>query len=228
MGVGGLLMEIASRPQPREGADAVVKPGAPRKIAALILAAGQGRRMGGPHKLLATIDGKPLVRLVAEAALGSKASAVTVVTGHMEDKVKSALTGLTVDFVHNAEFAEGLSTSLKAGLASLPPDVDGAVVLLADMPKVTAAMIDRLVGGFDPESGALLVVPTFEGKRGNPVLWDRRFFIEMMALAGDVGARHLIGEHAEQVAEVEAGDAGILIDVDTPEAYRELTRQPVA
>jgi molybdenum cofactor cytidylyltransferase len=81
---------------------------------------------------------------------------------------------------------------------------------------------------FNPTEGRTIIVPTFEGKRGNPVLWDRRFFPEMMALPGDVGARHLIGEHAEQVAEVEAGDAGILIDVDTPEAYRELTKQPVA
>jgi molybdenum cofactor cytidylyltransferase len=217
LGVGGLLMEIVSRPQPREGGDAAAAPDAPKKVAALILAAGQGRRMGGPHKLLATIAGKPLVRLVAEAALGSRAASVTVVTGHMEGRVREALKGLKVGFVHNGDYAEGLSTSLRAGLAGLPPDIDGAVVLLADMPKITAETIDRLIAGFAPESGGLIVVPTFEGKRGNPVVWSSRFFPELMAVHGDTGGRHLIGEHPEAVAEIELGPA-VALDIDTPEA----------
>ena len=95
--------------------------------------------------------------------------------------------------VHNPDFAEGLSTSLKAGLAAVPDDVDGAIVCLGDMPQVGAPLIDRLIAAFDPERGALVVVPTIDGKRGNPVVWSRRFFPELMALEGDVGARHLIG-----------------------------------
>ncbi len=216
LGVGGLLMEIVSRPQPREGGEAVPQRAA-KKVAALILAAGQGRRMGGPHKLLATIGGEPLVRQVAEAALGSKASGVTVVIGHLADKLKAALTGLNVGFIHNPDYAEGLSTSLRAGLASLPHDIDGAVVLLADMPLVTAAMIDRLIDAFDPGTGSLLVVPTFEGKRGNPVVWSARFFPDLMAVHGDTGGRHLIGANPEAVAEVELGPA-VALDIDTPEA----------
>jgi molybdenum cofactor cytidylyltransferase len=217
LGVGGLLMEIVSRPQPREGGEAEPALEASKRVAALVLAAGQGRRMGGPHKLLATLGGKPLVRLVTEAALESKAAGVTVVTGHMEDRVRSALTGLKVGLIHNGDFADGLSTSLRAGLAGLPSDVDGAIVLLADMPKVTSAMIDRLIDAFDPAAGALLVVPTFEGKRGNPVVWSSRFFPELMAVHGDTGGRHLIGEHPEAVAEVELGPA-VALDIDTPEA----------
>ena len=125
---------------------------------------------------------------------------------------------MTVTFVHNPDFAEGLSTSLKAGIAAVPAEADGAIVCLGDMPQVSAPLIDRLIAAFDPERGALVVIPTIAGKRGNPVLWSRRFFPDLMALEGDVGARHLIGGYAEAVAEVAVEDAAALTDVDTPEA----------
>ncbi len=100
----------------------------------------------------------------------------------------------------------------------MPADADGAIVCLGDMPQVTPKLIDRLIGAFDPARGALVVIPTIDGKRGNPVLWSRRFFNDLTALEGDVGARHLIGGYAEAVAEVPVEDAAVLIDVDTPEA----------
>jgi molybdenum cofactor cytidylyltransferase len=213
MGVGGLLMEIVTRPQPRE------EP-APdgRRIAAVILAAGRSTRMGGPNKLLAEIGGKPLVRIAAEQALASRARPVIVVTGHQRDKVETALEGLKVERVHNPNFADGLSTSVRAGLDAVPAEVDGAVICLGDMPQVRAELIDRLIAAFDPERGALVVVPTIEGKRGNPVVWSRRFFPELTGLEGDVGARHLIGRYTEAVVEVPLADKAALIDVDTPEA----------
>jgi len=214
MGVGGLLMEIVTRPQPREAPPAADG----RRVGALVLAAGRSTRMGGPNKLLAEIGGKPLVRFVAEQALASRATPVIVVTGHERAKVEAALAGLRVKFVHNPDFAAGLSTSLKAGLAVLPPEVDGAIVCLGDMPQVTAALIDRMVEAFDPARGALVVVPTIEGKRGNPVVWSRRFFPDLMALEGDVGARHLIATYADAVAEVPVEDSAALTDVDTPDA----------
>lgn len=217
LGVGGLLMEIVSRPQPREGGLPEPAPGTPRKIAALVLAAGQGRRMGGPNKLLATIAGEPLVRIAAEAALGSKAASVTVVTGHRARDVEAALAGLSVQFVHNPGHVEGLSTSLRAGIESLPEHIDGAIVLLADMPGIDATLIDRLIEAFDPDQGTLLVVPTYEGKRGNPVLWSSRFFPALTAVHGDTGGRHLIGENADSVVEVELGPA-VALDIDTPQA----------
>ncbi|HTS42631.1 MAG TPA: molybdopterin-binding/glycosyltransferase family 2 protein [Xanthobacteraceae bacterium] len=213
MGVGGLLMEIVTRPQPRE------EPAADgRKIAAVILAAGRSTRMGGPNKLTAEISGKPLVRIAAEQALASRARPVVVVTGHERDRVEAALKGLNVQRVHNPDFAAGLSTSLKAGLAALPHDIDGAIICLGDMPQVRADLIDKLIAAFDPERGALVVVPSIAGKRGNPVVWSRRFFPELMALEGDVGARHLIGRYPEAVVEVPVSDKAALIDVDTPEA----------
>jgi molybdenum cofactor cytidylyltransferase len=213
MGVGGLLMEIVTRPQPR------VEPMADgRRVAAIILAAGRSTRMGGPNKLTAEIAGRPLVRIAAEEALASRARPVVVVTGHERERVEAALKGLNVQRVHNPDFAAGLSTSLKVGLAALPPEVDGAIVCLGDMPQVRASLINQLTAAFDPERGALVVVPSIEGKRGNPVVWSRRFFPELMALEGDVGARHLIARYPEAVAEVPVTDNAALIDVDTPEA----------
>jgi molybdenum cofactor cytidylyltransferase len=213
MGVGGLLMEIVTRPQPRA---TEARPG--RRIAAIVLAAGRSTRMGGTNKLLAEIGGRPLVRIAAEEALASQAHSVIAVTGHQRDKVEAALAGLDVTLVHNPDFAEGLSTSVKAGVAAAPDDVDGVIVCLGDMPQVNAPLIDKLLAAFDPEKGALVVVPAINGKRGNPVVWSRRFFPELTALQGDAGARHLIASVPEAVVEVPLSGTAALVDVDTPEA----------
>jgi molybdenum cofactor cytidylyltransferase len=215
MGVGGLLMEIVTRPQPRQDGQP-----AGRRVAAVVLAAGRSTRMGGPNKLLAEIGGRPLVRIAVEQALASRARPVVVVTGHQRSEVEAALKGLPVTFTHNPDYAQGLSTSLKAGIAALPAEVDGAIVCLGDMPQVDAALIDRLITAFDPEKGALVVVPTIAGKRGNPVVWSRRFFGDLGQLEGDVGARHLIGSYPEAVVEVPLTGRAALIDVDTPDALR--------
>jgi molybdenum cofactor cytidylyltransferase len=214
LGVGGLLMEIVSRPQPR--AEATPEKG--RNLAAIVLGAGRSSRMGGPNKLLAEIAGRPLIRIVVEEALGSRARPVIVVTGHQRERVEAALAGLPVTFAHNPRFAEGLGTSLKAGISVLPADVDGVIVCLGDMPQVDANLIDRMIDAFDPEGGALVVVPTIDGKRGNPVVWSRRFFSDLMTVEGDVGARHLIGRYTEVVAEVPLTGTAAFTDVDTPEA----------
>jgi molybdenum cofactor cytidylyltransferase len=214
MGVGGLLMEIVTRPQPREEHT----PPTGRHVAALVLAAGRSTRMGAVNKMLAEIGGKPLVRIAAEQAVASHAQPVIVVTGHEREKVEAALKGLPVRFVHNPDYAEGLGTSLKAGIASVPEEADAAVVCLGDMPQVDAALINRLIAAFDPERGALVVVPSIDGRRGNPVVWSRRFFHDLMTIQGDVGARHLIGNYAEAVVEVPVAGEAALTDVDTPES----------
>jgi molybdenum cofactor cytidylyltransferase len=215
MGVGGLLMEIVTRPQPRESEQP-----AGRRVAGIVLAAGRSTRMGGPNKLLAEVGGKPLVRIAVEQALASRAKPVVVVTGHQREQVEAALKGLAVKFAHNPDYAEGLSTSLKAGIAALPAESDGAIVCLGDMPQVDAALIDRLIAAFDPEKSAFVVVPTIAGKRGNPVVWSRRFFGDLSRLDGDVGARHLIGSYPEAVAEVPVTGRAAFVDVDTPDALR--------
>lgn len=213
MGVGGLLMEIVSRPQPRSGGiDAKEGP-----VDIIVLAAGRSSRMGDHNKLLATFNDLPLVRKSVQAALSSKARSVTVVVGHMADEIKSALDGLNVEFVHNANFKEGLSTSLKAGLQSLRRDCAGAIIQLADMPEVGAAALDALIDGFDPQNGRLIGVAMSNGKRGNPVLLPNRFFPQAMNAMGDQGAREIIASNPDAVYAVELGDAAV-IDVDTKEA----------
>jgi molybdenum cofactor cytidylyltransferase len=230
MGAGGLLAEIPSRPLPRAeiGSAAPQAPVAPRRprIAALILAAGQSRRMGEINKLLIEIDGKPMVRRVAETVLASAASPVVAVLGHERDRVRAAFGGTKVRCIYNPDFAGGISTSLKRGLATLADDVDGVLICLGDMPLLGSGEIDRLIAAFNPTEGRAIIVPTRRGKRGNPVLWARRFFPEMQEIAGDVGARHLIGAYPEAVAEIEMDGEGVVLDIDTPEALAAYLNQP--
>jgi molybdenum cofactor cytidylyltransferase len=217
MGVGGLLMEIPTRPQPRDA-----RPAKPGRIAALVLAAGQSRRMGERNKLLAEVDGRAMVTHIVDALLASRVAPVIVVTGHEAERVRAALGKRPVHLVTNPDYAEGLSTSLRAGLAALPEDVEGVLVALGDMPRIRSAQVDRLIAAFDPLEGRAIVVPTVRGKRGNPVLFATRFVPEMREIQGDVGARHLIGEHDEEVVEIEMEDDAPLLDIDTPEALAAL------
>jgi len=219
MGVGGLLKEIAERPQPRTGERAAAR--AP-KVAALVLAAGQSRRMGTLNKLVAEVDGVPMVRATVDNIAASGVERVVVVTGHEAARVQQALQGLDVETVHNPDYAQGLSTSLSRGVAALDDTLDAVLVCLGDMPRVNARHVQRLLAAFDPLEGRSICVPTHRGKRGNPVLWDRRYMEQMRQVRGDVGARHLIGEHEDQLCEVEMDDAGVLMDVDSPEALAAL------
>ena len=226
MGAGGLLAEIPTRPQPRDDTDGVTEDAGPQqapRVAVLVLAAGRSTRMGGPNKLLADVDSQPLVVHAVKAALASQAVEVVVVLGHMADQVRPAIekevpTGGRLRFVTNPEFADGLSTSVRTGIAALGDDVDAAIVQLGDMPGVGAPLLDRLMAAFSPVEGRSICVPTVGGKRGNPVLWARRFFPDMGRLAGDSGAKHLIGEHADLVCEVEMTGEAAITDIDTPEA----------
>jgi molybdenum cofactor cytidylyltransferase len=223
MGVGGLLTEIATRPLPRRAAspEPSAVPRAP-KIAAVVLAAGRSSRMAPANKLLTEVEGQTMIARAVDTALGSQAHPVFVVTGHDAARVRQALGGRDVTVVENPAFGEGLSASVRAGIGALPPDADGAVFLLGDMPRVASAHIDRLIAAFNPGEGRAICVPTWRAKRGNPVLWSARFFPEMRVLEGDTGARALIRAHAEQVCEVEMPDDGVLLDVDTPDALAAL------
>ena len=212
MGVGGLLKEVPGRPMPREPSPLGAR------VGAVLLAAGQSRRMGRLNKMLVEVNGEAMIVHAARALIASRADPVVVVLGHEPDRVRSVLAGLNLSFVYNPDFAEGLSTSLRSGLEALPPEVNAAVVALGDMPGVTPGDIDALIDAFDPDSGATICVPTHDGKRGNPVLWARRYFAEMATVSGDVGARHLIGANADQLLEVPRASPGILTDLDTPEA----------
>jgi molybdenum cofactor cytidylyltransferase len=224
MGVGGLLKETGQRPLPRARAAAApgtaeAAPARPR-IAALVLAAGRSSRMAPHHKLLVTDRaGKPMIARVVDNVLSSGARPVVVVTGHRAEEIEAALAGRPVAFVRAENYADGLSASLKAGIAALPAeDIEAALVCLGDMPLVTGRMIDAILEAYDPDEGRLIVVPTHQGKPGNPMLWDRRFFAEMGAATGDSGARFLLARHGEHVAEVELDADAVLRDFDTVES----------
>jgi molybdenum cofactor cytidylyltransferase len=224
MGLGGLLKEVGGRPLPR--AAAVEKrraADATPRIAALVLAAGKSSRMGS-NKLLEEVGGKPMAAWAVEAAREAGCSEILVVTGRERDAVEAALKAKDVRFVHNPAYDEGLSSSLKAGIAALSEDSDAAVVLLGDMPKLRADHLEALIAAYAPNAGGAICVPSYKGKRGNPVLFDRRYFPEIQTLAGDSGARALIAEHADAVAEVPFEDDAILRDVDTPEGLAALKR----
>jgi molybdenum cofactor cytidylyltransferase len=211
MGAGGLLAEIPTRPQPRDDSDEEGDgPQQAPKVAIVLLAAGRSTRMGGPNKMLAEANGQPLVVHAVKAALASQVVEVVVVLGHMADEVRPAIEKVVppksrLRFVTNPDFAEGLSTSVRTGIAAV-----GA--------GVSSALLDRLRAAFSPVEGRAICVPTVGGKRGNPVLWARRFFPEIARVAGDTGAKHLIGEHADLVCEVEMTGEAAITDIDTPEA----------
>ncbi|MFO0586210.1 MAG: molybdopterin-binding/glycosyltransferase family 2 protein [Polyangiaceae bacterium] len=233
MGAGGLLAEIPGRRAAEEPAPEAAPKRTPRVIA-VVLAAGLSRRMGGPNKLLAEIDGVPMIARVVDAYLASKAAGVIVVLGHQAERVRAALEdrvraasagrdgrgedrGERVRFVENPAYEEGLGASLRAGIEAVGEGYDGALVGLGDMPKVTAAHVDALIDAFDPAGPATIVVPVHDRKRGHPVVWSSRHFAEMRKLGGDVGARGLMERHADQVRAVPFDDAAVHLDVDTPE-----------
>lgn len=194
-------------------------------VAAIVLAAGRSTRMGGPNKLLALLEGKPLVRHAVEAALASPARPVIVVTGHQGEAVRAALAGAAVTVVRNPAFAEGLATSLQAGIRALPDGAEAAVVLLGDMPRVSAPLVARLIAAFAAQPQAGAVVPVHAGRRANPVLIARALFPDVLRLAGDEGARRLLAARAD-VVEVPTDDLAVTLDVDTPEALAALTGGP--
>lgn len=216
MGAGGLLKEIPTRPQPRAGRAPAMRRAA--KIAALVLGAGRSQRMGARNKLLIRINGQFMIARVAAQIAEAGIEQCLVVTGHEAVEVRAALADSNAGFVHNPDYAKGLSSSLRAGIQALPRDVDGVLICLGDMPDIRASHLRKLIAAFDPVEGRSICVPAYQGKRGNPVLFGAQFFAEMMAVAGDTGAKHLIGEHSEQVCEVAMDDAAVLLDLDTPQA----------
>ena len=209
-------MEIGTRPQLRTQSKTLPERPSP-KVAAVILAAGRSSRMGGPNKLLARLGGKSLIRTAVDAAIASKVEKTIVVTGHMAEFIEAELAGSGVLHAHNPEFAEGMAGSILTGLNEVEDDVDAVIVMLGDMPAIDAGIVDGMINRYATSPATPIIVATAEGKRGNPVLWDKRFFAELRRLEGDVGARHIIAANPQQVSEYEIGSAARL-DLDTPEA----------
>jgi molybdenum cofactor cytidylyltransferase len=191
-----------------------------QSVSGLILAAGASSRMGQPKQLL-DWGGRPLVRAAAEVALAAHLGPVLVVVGSAREAVVAALDGLPLRIVANLEYAAGQSTSLRTGIAALGPEVAAVVVLLGDQPFVTAAIVERLTAEWRA-SAAPIVAPLYAGQRGNPVLFARAVFPELLAVQGDQGARAVLSADQSRVRLVPFDDLHPLADIDTPEDYQRL------
>jgi molybdenum cofactor cytidylyltransferase len=217
MGVGGLLKEITDRPQPRIMQSGKKNLKKINNVTAIVLAAGQSNRMGNENKLLMKIDDCPMIEHVVKTLGEPCVNKIIIVTGFEAEKIKSTLNSYDIKFVDNPDFEQGLSTSLISGLRSVDKMTDAVIICLGDMPMVTSTDIKQLINEFNPEVGREICVPIYQGKRGNPILWSRRFINEMLQLEGDVGAKHLLFKYDDIVHEVPIQDSGILLDFDTKE-----------
>lgn len=189
-------------------------------IAAIVLAAGRSSRMG-EHKLLLPLGGRPLVTYTVDAACRSSADVVVVVVGHNAGKVTPTLVGMRCHIISNEAYADGMATSLRVGIAALPSEVSGALILLADQPLVTFAMVNRMLAAASLEPHAIHAA-AYEGMRGNPVYFPRALFGELQAVSGDEGGRSVIARHGDIVRLVPMSDVNAAIDVDTPGEYERL------
>jgi molybdenum cofactor cytidylyltransferase len=191
------------------------------QIAAIVPAAGLSTRMGR-NKLVEPIGGTPMLRRVVDAVLASHARPVIVVVGNEADAVRHALDGLGVRTIENPDHREGLGASIRAGVSAVPDSCMGALIVLGDMPGISAALIDRVIASFSLDKARAICVATYQGRRGHPVLFHRRFFPDLLALAGDVGARCVLVRNESDIHEVESDNDAPLSDIDTPEALAKL------
>jgi len=189
------------------------------------MAAGSSRRMGLQNKLLAALeDGRALIARTVDNVLLSAANPVIVVTGHQDAAIRDALVGKPVRFIYAADYGEGMAASLRAGIASLSDKIGAAMICLGDMPLVDANILDSIIAAYNRAEGREIILPTFDGQRGNPVLWGKRFFPDLLTLTGDTGARHLLLNYMEFVAEVPVDDDSVLRDFDTPDSLLTLEK----
>ena len=199
------------------------------EIAAIILAAGKSSRFrgddpGAKTKAVALLDGAPRLRHVAQAAIDAGLKPLVLVTGFNADEVSAAARGLPdLQIVHNSDYETGLASSLRAGIAALPLSSAGAIVLLADMPRVRSQTIRRLVETFLTSPDAAAVVPVHAGQWGNPILLGAKLFTDVALLQGDSGARKLLASRAD-VIEMECEDEAVGLDIDTRDDLLRLDR----
>lgn len=213
MGVGGLLKEISTRPQPRGAAPpAAARP----KVEVIMLAAGASSRMGSVDKLLEQIDGETLLHRSAKVALNTQADRVLVVLPPDHELRQVVLEGLAVDIVPSPDWKIGMSASILAGLSAVSDDCDAVIVALADMPEITPDHMNRLIAAFDPtENREICRAVSADGTPGHPVLFGRRFFETLATLTGDRGARDVLKEAPEFLVDVQTLGQGAVIDLDT-------------
>ncbi|HKV58296.1 MAG TPA: nucleotidyltransferase family protein [Ktedonobacteraceae bacterium] len=201
--------------------------------AAIILAAGSSSRMGGGrHKLLLPLHDRPVLAHVLDAILASQARPVVLLLGHQAEQVRAHIASYVshpdLGIIENPDYLQGMSTSMRLGIQTLlshgytkhkGEDIDSALILLGDQPLITAQDIDALIATYRT-TGKRIIAPTYEGKRGNPILFDASLFPELLEVTGDEGGRRVLERHRDEIAIVEMGNPLANIDVDTWDAYQ--------
>ena len=187
------------------------------RFGAVILAAGRSSRMGEAKQLL-RLGEHTVLGQVLENVRGSGVKDIVLVLGHEAEKIRERISTENLNVVINESYQQGMGTSLGAGLAALPPGVDAALIILADQPFIRPKTLGLLMDHYK-RSSAQIVIPTYKGFRGNPVLLDRSVFSEVMALTGDIGCRAIFGNHLEGIVKQPVEDIGILLDLDDKEDF---------
>ncbi len=219
MGAGGLLMEIASRPLPRALAKSVKK--REKKIMGVILAAGNSTRMGKDNKLLRNIGDASLVRNTAIEMLKSDLDSCSIVLGYQADKIAEAIKDLNLNLILNPLWEEGQGSSLKAAVNTLDTTYSDVLIMLGDLPGVTSKHINTIIEEhlLTDNRKSKITIPSFNGKKGNPVIWGRSFFPDLSNLQGDVGGRALFSQHPAAINLLDMDDPAVVTDTDTPEDF---------
>jgi molybdenum cofactor cytidylyltransferase len=192
-------------------------------IAAIILAAGQSSRMG-QHKLLLPLLGKPLLLHAVASAIAARCDDVLVVVGYRAEAVRQLLSGQPVRVLENPDYAQGQSTSMRAGIAALAPQTEAALILLGDQPLVSPAILQRLMQAWR-DTARPIVAPYYAGQRGNPVLFARALFPELLTVVGDQGGREVLQRHAAEIEPVPIAQAEAAQDLDTWQEYQTLLQR---
>ena len=219
MGAGGLLMEIASRPLPRALSKSVNK--REKRIMGVILAAGNSTRMGKDNKLLRNVGEASLIRNTAVEMLNSDVDSCSIVLGYQSDKVAEVIKDLNIDLILNPFWQEGQASSLKAALNTLDDTYSDLLIMLGDLPGVKSRHINRVIEEhlLTNNRRSKITIPSFNGKKGNPVIWGRSFFPDLSNLEGDVGGRALFNHHPAAINLLDMDDPAVVTDTDTPEDF---------
>ena len=225
MGAGGLLMEIASRPLPRALAKSAKK--REKKIMGIILAAGNSSRMGKDNKLLRNIGGASLVRNTAIEMLKSDIDSCSIVLGYQSDKVAAVIKDLNINLILNPFWEKGQASSLKAALNTLDSSYSDILVMLGDLPGVKSKHINKIIEEhlLANNRKSKITIPSFNGKKGNPVIWGKSFFPDLSNLEGDVGGRTLFDQHPAAINLLVMEDEAVITDTDTPEDFEKFFGQ---
>lgn len=192
-------------------------------ISAILLAAGESRRMG-EFKQLLRLDDKTFVEHCVDNLLGSRVSEVIVVTGHRESEVRSALGDRPVRFAHNADYQSGMASSIKCGVQAAAETARACVLALVDQPRIGIGVINRVIETYE-KMRTMIVIPTYEGKNGHPILFDLRLREEILTMDLEQGLRQVVRAHPDEIVRIEANTGAVLEDCDLPEDYERMLRE---